>query len=82
MIDTKKELVTAYQHTFEGPLGELVLKDILNFCGVDRSTFNHDALTMAFNEGQRNVGLYIKAIVTADLDKIMNQPSKTITDPK
>ena len=39
--------------------GLRVLHRILTVCGVFRSGFNPNALTMSFSEGQRNVGLYV-----------------------
>lgn len=39
--------------------GQRILYRALGFCGIHRSAFTANALTQAFNEGQRNVGLYL-----------------------
>lgn len=39
--------------------GLRVVYRILQICGVFRSGFNPNALTMSFTEGQRNIGLYV-----------------------
>lgn len=39
--------------------GLRVIYRVLQICGVFRSGFNPNALTMSFTEGQRNIGLYL-----------------------
>lgn len=39
--------------------GLRVVRRVMEVCGVFRAGFNPNALTMAFGEGQRNVGLYL-----------------------
>lgn len=39
---------------------------VLDWAGVWRSSFNTNALQMAFNEGQRNAGLRLLAQITAE----------------
>ncbi len=39
--------------------GLRILQRVMSICGVFRSGFNPNALTMSFTEGQRNVGLYL-----------------------
>lgn len=39
--------------------GLRVVYRTLQICGVFRSGFNPNALTMSFTEGQRNIGLYL-----------------------
>lgn len=39
--------------------GLRVVYRVLQICGVFRSGFNPNALTMSFTEGQRNIGLYV-----------------------
>jgi len=37
--------------------------DLIESCGIFRTTFTGDALKSAFNEGQRNIGLWFLALV-------------------
>jgi len=47
--------------------GRRFLYRLLGDCGVWRSSFNTNALAMAFSEGQRNVGLLLQArLIKAD----------------
>lgn len=39
--------------------GLRVLHRVMTMCGVFRSGFNPNALTMSFSEGQRNIGLFL-----------------------
>ena len=39
--------------------GLRVLHRVMTVCGVFRSGFNPNALTMSFSEGQRNIGLFL-----------------------
>lgn len=41
--------------------GRRIVRDLLETTGVHRTSFDQNALSMAFNEGQRNVGLRIEA---------------------
>jgi hypothetical protein len=43
------------------PESRVWMWDLLILCGFSRSSFSHDALTMAFNEGMRQVGLQLVA---------------------
>lgn len=45
--------------------GRAFLYDILDFCGVYRSSFTGNANTF-FNEGMRNVGLYLMGRITKE----------------
>lgn len=50
----------AYKKTFEGPLGQEVLKDLAKFCRANTSTFHEDARLHAVAEGRREVWLRIQ----------------------
>lgn len=74
-----KQTIQAYQHVFNGPMGEAVLADLMDFCGVKRTSFSKDAGVMAFNEGMRNVALRIQAMLEAEA---VSRPAKVKnTDP-
>lgn len=54
------QLRRAYQGIFDGPNGELVLKDLSQFCGMGKDCFSKDALEMAHNTGMRKAFLRIQ----------------------
>jgi len=45
------------------PQGRRIVARLLDETGTQRSSFNHSGSVMAFNEGKRNVGLWITAEV-------------------
>lgn len=49
----------AYRKTFDGPLAEVVLKDLARFCRAHESTFHADPRAHAVAEGRREVWLRI-----------------------
>lgn len=49
----------AYQKTFQGPLAEVVLRDLMRFCRMHESTFHADPRAHALAEGRREVILRI-----------------------
>lgn len=50
----------AYRQTFNGPLAEVVLKDLARFCRAHESTFADDPRAHALAEGRREVWLRIQ----------------------
>ena len=60
LIDKFRQLKAAYQMTFSGAHGELVLSDLTKFCHVYSCCFDADARIHAFNEGKRYVYLRIQ----------------------
>lgn len=49
-------LFDAYRAVFSGPAGQEVLRDLWEFCGGARLSYNRTTNEeMAFNEGMRNV---------------------------
>lgn len=63
MIDKARQFIAgrqyAYKKTFQGPLGEDVLRDLAQFCRANESTFHADARLHAVAEGRREVWLRI-----------------------
>jgi hypothetical protein len=49
----------AYRATFNGPLADVVLKDLARFCRAHESTFETDERAHALAEGRREVWLRI-----------------------
>lgn len=60
-----------YKRLFTTPDGREVLKDLLNLCGYDQSSFNKDPYKTARNEGRREVALDILAMVRMDVTDVM-----------
>ena len=50
----------AYQKTFQGPLAEVVLKDLARFCRAHQSTFNENDRAHVLAEGRREVWLRLE----------------------
>lgn len=45
------------------PQGRRIVTRLLDVAGVNRSSYNHSGSLMAFNEGRRDIGLFITAEV-------------------
>lgn len=55
-----RQKANLYKLVFLTEEGKKVLDDLAAVCGVDYTSFDSDALKMAYNEGLRAVYLYIK----------------------
>jgi len=55
------------QILFSSERGEIVLNDLLDIY-VFASNFSSEALRLAFNEGQRELVLYIRSIVQGEIN--------------
>ncbi len=53
----------ALAHVMETPKGREAMEIILDATGMYRPSFNTNALSMAFNEGRRSVGLAILNLI-------------------
>lgn len=64
MLDAARRLLGerryAYQKTFNGPLAEVVLRDLALFCRAHESTFETDPRDAAKLDGRRDVWLRIQ----------------------
>ncbi len=49
----------AYRQTFKGPLGEVVLRDLAQFCKARESTFHDNERVQSKLDGRREVFLRI-----------------------
>lgn len=59
-----RQRADAYKQLLDLPAGRLVLWDLLDGTNVFATTFDTNGARMAFNEGQRNVGLRVLATIT------------------
>jgi hypothetical protein len=53
---------------FAGPSGQIVLADLMRASGIGASSFAGDPHRTAFNEGQRNVAIYLIRMINSDPD--------------
>jgi len=58
-IMKQRELIGLYKKVFRSEDGAKVLNDIMELCGIGRTSYDPDSKMMAFNEGQRAVALRI-----------------------
>lgn len=50
--------------------GVRVIARILDYCGMNISSFNQDNAIMSFNEGRRDVGLHIVKMLEDEIDSL------------
>lgn len=60
----------AYQTTFAGPVGELVLADLAKFCRAYTTTFHPDPRIAAQLDGRREVFLRIQKYLNLTDDQV------------
>lgn len=60
----------AYHKTFEGEFAKEVLRDLARFCYVRKTTFDTNAMNMAFKEGRRDVFLRIAGYLDLSIEDI------------
>lgn len=61
--DERRKDLADIEKLMEKAEGRRIVWRLLEQCNVFGTTFSHEPLTMAFNEGQRNIGLLILADV-------------------
>lgn len=61
---------SAYQTTFAGPVGELVLTDLAKFCRAYTTTFHEDPRIAAMLDGRREVFLRIQQHLNLSNDQL------------
>ena len=80
--ELEKQLVMAYKSVFSTDAGKNVLDDLSLRCFENRSTYvenNHDKQNV--NQGKRSIILYIRDILSKDLDK-PEQKTEQVKDEK
>lgn len=65
-LDDQLKRVNAYKRFAESEDGKLILEDLSRFCYAKGSTYAGNAHDMVFNEGKRNVHLYMNSIINID----------------
>lgn len=67
-MDIKDQIkrVNAYKQLADTDFGKLILEDLSRFCYAKGSTYSGNAHDMVFNEGKRNVYLYVNSIINID----------------
>lgn len=86
MLDSIKALISRKSHAFQrqlsGPLGEIVVKDLAEFCRADRSTFHPDPRVHAMLEGRREVWLRINKHLSLTPEQILQLRMSELTPEK
>lgn len=71
-----KTLKTAYKSIFNGELGKIVMKDLKDWCHVDKPSLVPGSPDLtAYNEGARSVYLRICHMAKINLDRILTEQS-------
>lgn len=67
-MDIKDQVkrVEAFKQVFNSENGKLILEDLSRFCYAKGSTYSGNPHDMVFNEGKRNVYLYVNSIINID----------------
>ena len=65
-MSDKIATIHAYKRFVQGEDGKLILSDLERFCHFKSSTYTGDAQRMIYNEGMRNVFLYINSLINVD----------------
>ena len=71
-IKKQKEMVSTYKRVFTSDDGRRILSDLMNVCGMQRSSFDSDPLKMAYHEGERAVVLRILKSVNVSAFQLNN----------
>ncbi|CAB4161432.1 hypothetical protein UFOVP728_49 [uncultured Caudovirales phage] len=61
--NASKTLIEDVRWLMSSPRGRRLVWWLLGKCGVNRTSFNNSGSVMAFNEGQRNIGLLLQGEV-------------------
>lgn len=72
MSNVKDQLavITTFQKVFNTDDGKVVLDYLSRYCSFQTPMFNGDANQLIFNEGKRNVFLFIQSYINSDPKKL------------
>ena len=74
---TRLKVIKAYKDLFATENGKIVLADLIKEGFIFRNTFNGNKDSMLFNEGKRNIVLYITSIINTDLKQLLETIEKS-----
>ncbi len=75
-----RKMKNDYEKVFSTGEGKRVLEDLAKSCSANKSTFDADALVMAYNEGLRSAFLHIRDMATpVPEDEKKDKPKEAIT---
>ena len=66
-ITAEADRVRDFKQLFETPQGQRVLNQVLEWCHIMQTSMHKEAMVMAFQEGERNIGLRIMATLNNQL---------------
>jgi len=66
VMDTLLKIKSAYKDAFATEAGQVVLDDLMKYCHMLGPTYRGDLDDTVYNEGMRNVVLYILSILNTD----------------
>lgn len=74
-IERRKRETKVYdlRKVLETPEGRRVIWRVMELAGIFHGSFNQNALTMAFNEGKRDVGLVFIGEINANMPQRLTQ---------
>ena len=71
--NARRTFVEDIRWMMSSPRGRRIVWWLLGKAGVNRTSFNNSGSVMAFNEGQRNIGLMLQGeVLDASPDAFMN----------
>lgn len=85
----KSKLARTYQQHLGGPQGEIILRDLMQRCGISRtSAQTTDEKLVFFNEGRRSIALEILALMKVNVAEAIKaeevndeRRERTVRDP-
>lgn len=68
--------VESFKKCFSSEEGKVVLSELVKECGMLKNSFRGNTDELLFNEGKRNVLLYILSIINVDLPTLLDTLEK------
>ena len=69
-VKDQLSVLTTFQKVFNSEDGKVVLDYLSRYCNFQNPMFNGDANQLIFNEGKRNVFLFIQSYINSDPKKL------------